>query len=426
MKVGIRKPSIKKSISAKTTGKVTRTLKKSVNPMYGKKGVGIIKDPKKAMYNKVYNKTTVSFDNVLKTPKPRSSFNGTGASSYTTVSYSNNEKKNTLNIEHSDEENIVAKINKLKTKRRWFNIIGCLGFIPMYIDAEGFVGQVLYAPVILPVLISLSPFIFLIYKASKIKAEILSLKNELKAYNYNEENIVIEINRSKSKRVLFNIVGYFITILLSISMITNGKINNPVIFTSLIIRISPFILLIHKARKLKLHISLLENDLQMYKEKVKEEYNADNVYLHDDDNELEESYLYDLEKALEVEQPGDVIYRIENKEELIVRIQKSNDEILNTIKDMIISFQTFEFVTFDINRGILIRNLRDIIMSCNALKNHIDDNLVLIDIDSIISTVNSFKFRLELLANEISLIKLNLEFGAVSYTHLTLPTILLV
>lgn len=37
MKVGIRKPSIKKSISAKTTGKVTRTLKKSVNPMYGKK-----------------------------------------------------------------------------------------------------------------------------------------------------------------------------------------------------------------------------------------------------------------------------------------------------------------------------------------------------------------------------------------------------
>lgn len=98
----------------------------------GKKGVGIIKDPKKAMYNKVYNKTTVSFDNVVKTPKSRSSSNGTGASSYTTVSYSNNEKKNTLNIDHSDEENIVAKINKLKTKRRWFNIIGCLVFIPIY------------------------------------------------------------------------------------------------------------------------------------------------------------------------------------------------------------------------------------------------------------------------------------------------------
>lgn len=38
MKVGIRKPSIKKSISARTTGKAKRKLKRITNPFYGKKG----------------------------------------------------------------------------------------------------------------------------------------------------------------------------------------------------------------------------------------------------------------------------------------------------------------------------------------------------------------------------------------------------
>ena len=35
-------------------------LKSSVNPMYGKKGMGWVNNPKKAAYNKVYNKTTKS------------------------------------------------------------------------------------------------------------------------------------------------------------------------------------------------------------------------------------------------------------------------------------------------------------------------------------------------------------------------------
>lgn len=37
MKYGVRKPNIKKRISARTTGKAKRTIKKSINPMYGKK-----------------------------------------------------------------------------------------------------------------------------------------------------------------------------------------------------------------------------------------------------------------------------------------------------------------------------------------------------------------------------------------------------
>lgn len=66
MKVGIRKPSLKKSIKARTTGKLKRSIKKSVNPLYGKKGMGVIKNPKKAVYNKVYNKTTVGLGDIIK------------------------------------------------------------------------------------------------------------------------------------------------------------------------------------------------------------------------------------------------------------------------------------------------------------------------------------------------------------------------
>lgn len=66
MKYGIRKPSISKRVSARTTGRINRNIKKAVNPMYGKKGMGWINDPKKALYNKVYNKTTVSVDDIAK------------------------------------------------------------------------------------------------------------------------------------------------------------------------------------------------------------------------------------------------------------------------------------------------------------------------------------------------------------------------
>ena len=57
MKVGMRKPSVKKSIKARTTGKVKRAVKKAVIPGYGKKGSGWIKNPKKAAYNTAVKKT---------------------------------------------------------------------------------------------------------------------------------------------------------------------------------------------------------------------------------------------------------------------------------------------------------------------------------------------------------------------------------
>jgi hypothetical protein len=66
MKIGIRKPSIKKMVKAKTVGKAKRAVKKAVNPVYGKKGAGLVKDPERAVKNKVYKKTTVGVKDILK------------------------------------------------------------------------------------------------------------------------------------------------------------------------------------------------------------------------------------------------------------------------------------------------------------------------------------------------------------------------
>ncbi|WP_346886453.1 hypothetical protein [Clostridium sp. UBA4395] len=66
MKIGMRKPSIKKSIKARTTGQLKRKVKKAIIPGYGKKGMGWIRNPKKAMYNKVYRKTTFSIWDLFK------------------------------------------------------------------------------------------------------------------------------------------------------------------------------------------------------------------------------------------------------------------------------------------------------------------------------------------------------------------------
>ena len=66
MKFGLRTPSLKKSISARTTGRAKRAVKKALIPGYGKKGMGWLKKPKKAAYNKVYNKTSFSLSDLFK------------------------------------------------------------------------------------------------------------------------------------------------------------------------------------------------------------------------------------------------------------------------------------------------------------------------------------------------------------------------
>ena len=66
MKPGIRKPSIKKSFKARTTGKLKRKVKKSVNPFYGKKGTGFLKNPKRSVKNKIYKKTTFGIKDLFR------------------------------------------------------------------------------------------------------------------------------------------------------------------------------------------------------------------------------------------------------------------------------------------------------------------------------------------------------------------------
>ena len=63
MKLGVRTPSLKRRISARTS------WKRAVRHRAGVKmprGMGIVTNPKKAVYNKVYNKTTISADKLLK------------------------------------------------------------------------------------------------------------------------------------------------------------------------------------------------------------------------------------------------------------------------------------------------------------------------------------------------------------------------
>ena len=66
MKFGIRTPNLKKSVKARTTGRIKRTAKKAINPLYGKKGMGFINNPKKAIYNKIYNKSTIGVNDIIK------------------------------------------------------------------------------------------------------------------------------------------------------------------------------------------------------------------------------------------------------------------------------------------------------------------------------------------------------------------------
>ena len=65
MKYGMRKPSWKKSLSARTKGRTTRAVKKALIPGYGKKGMGWL-HTKRKLYNTVYKKTTFSLFDLFK------------------------------------------------------------------------------------------------------------------------------------------------------------------------------------------------------------------------------------------------------------------------------------------------------------------------------------------------------------------------
>ena len=63
MKFGMRKPSIRKSIAARTS--VKRYIRHSLG-LKAPRGWGWLTNPKKAAYNRIYNKTTVSMFDLFK------------------------------------------------------------------------------------------------------------------------------------------------------------------------------------------------------------------------------------------------------------------------------------------------------------------------------------------------------------------------
>lgn len=90
MKIGVRTPSLSKSLKARTTGRIKRQMKRAVNPLYGKKGMGFITNPEKAIYNKIYHKVTVDpLKGVKSGYKKRKSTSSQSAQRQATVSRPN-------------------------------------------------------------------------------------------------------------------------------------------------------------------------------------------------------------------------------------------------------------------------------------------------------------------------------------------------
>jgi hypothetical protein len=63
MKLGIRKPSLTKSLAARTS--VKRMVKNSLG-LKAPRGYGWLTNPKKAAYNRVYNRTSISWASLLR------------------------------------------------------------------------------------------------------------------------------------------------------------------------------------------------------------------------------------------------------------------------------------------------------------------------------------------------------------------------
>ena len=61
MKFGLRTPSPRKSLAARTSVK-----RKIRSKLRAPRGYGWLTDPKKALYNRVYNRTTVSMSTLVR------------------------------------------------------------------------------------------------------------------------------------------------------------------------------------------------------------------------------------------------------------------------------------------------------------------------------------------------------------------------
>ncbi len=66
MKFGMRTPSLSRSLRARTTGALTRAIRRAVIPGYGRKGMGFLRDPSRSVKNMIYHRVTFSLWDLLK------------------------------------------------------------------------------------------------------------------------------------------------------------------------------------------------------------------------------------------------------------------------------------------------------------------------------------------------------------------------
>lgn len=103
MKFGMRKPNIKKSLRARTTGKLKRSIKSAINPLYGKKVMGYVRNPEKAIKDKIYHKVTFGVIDIFNWVKPRNK----KSNKFKTFSKKTTEK--TITIGDVDRMNNIEK-----------------------------------------------------------------------------------------------------------------------------------------------------------------------------------------------------------------------------------------------------------------------------------------------------------------------------
>lgn len=141
MKIGVRKRNFSKSFKAQTFGKYKRRAKRAFNPLYGKKGINLYKNPKKYFYDKAYRNLTVGMPYSGVAPNKKS------------AKKQKNNKVSEANKTYYYEEVVMKKDNnKQKFTENpigWFKglntgwkilivvlIIGLIGSIPYVLSGE--------------------------------------------------------------------------------------------------------------------------------------------------------------------------------------------------------------------------------------------------------------------------------------------------
>lgn len=134
MNFGYRTPNIKKSVKSRTTGKITRTLKKSINPTYSNKGVGYIKNPEKAIKNSIYHKTTIDITKPIKNTIFRNSYKKQKKNNvYNTLIEENSITKNTIRKRTNNDTPLSPTTEKLITIISYIIATIIIGFIVILI-----------------------------------------------------------------------------------------------------------------------------------------------------------------------------------------------------------------------------------------------------------------------------------------------------